>query len=353
MVHRLIVALAAALLLTSVTEASVSVSGALTAKEACPAYVSIQKQTNPGHVTLEKGNSYAIFELNKPGQADWAHVRIPGDVNPAERWVRLRCGDVTLTSGGGPQEGGGGPGSGTPTAGRTCKVTQCNQADQEDSMVLALSWQPAFCESSAGRKKNECKQENPHAYAATHFTLHGLWPNKNSCGTNYGYCGTVCSPPKNDGPQWMCHYPEAPWNGPVPEDVLDVMPSIQAGSCLDRHEWYKHGACAAPWTTPEYFSFAATLVKEFNDAGMAQIMVDNLGRDVKEQKFRDAIDRAFGPGASQRLSLECSNQMLTGVSIPLPGNLQRTETLKEMLQQGQRRGHSNCAGHFRVDRAGH
>ena len=220
-------------------------------------------------------------------------------------------------------------------------------------MVLSLSWQPAFCESSAGRKKNECKQEDPRAYAATHFTLHGLWPNKSACGTTYGYCGTVCRTPSNNGPQWMCQYPPVPWNDPVPQDVLDVMPSIAAGSCLDRHEWYKHGTCAAPWTPQEYFVFAAALVKEFNEAGLAKIMADNLGKSVTERVFLAAIDRAFGQGAAQRVSLTCSNKLLTGLSISLPGNLDRTKTLQDIIREGKKHSGSNCNGRFQVDRAGH
>jgi ribonuclease T2 len=131
------------------------------------------------------------------------------------------------------------------------------------------------------------------------------------------------------------------------------MPSIDAGSCLDRHEWYKHGTCAVPWTAQEYFHLAAALVKEFNDAGMAQIMADNLGRSVKERTFRKAIDRAFGEGAAQRVKLECSNKMLVGVAISLPQDLDRTATLKDVILEGQKRSGSNCNGRFQIDRAGH
>jgi ribonuclease T2 len=40
--------------------------------------------------------------------------------------------------------------------------------------VLSVSWQPAFCETK--RNKPECATESPDRFDATHFTLHGLWP---------------------------------------------------------------------------------------------------------------------------------------------------------------------------------
>ncbi len=68
--------------------------------------------------------------------------------------------------------------------------SQCNDPNSADSYVLALSSQAGFCETygfEAGRP--ECLHLTKDSYAATHLTLHGLWPNKDLCGTYYGYCG--------------------------------------------------------------------------------------------------------------------------------------------------------------------
>src|SRR5437762_1491413 len=40
--------------------------------------------------------------------------------------------------------------------------------------VLALTWSPSFC--CAHQNKEECA-DLAHKFAATHLTLHGLWPN--------------------------------------------------------------------------------------------------------------------------------------------------------------------------------
>ena len=42
--------------------------------------------------------------------------------------------------------------------------------------VLAASWQPAFCATSAGQGKAECVSQTADRFDATHFSIHGLWP---------------------------------------------------------------------------------------------------------------------------------------------------------------------------------
>ncbi|MBF0179970.1 MAG: hypothetical protein HQM03_08100 [Magnetococcales bacterium] len=329
-------------------EAGTKSLGFIKATQPCPAFLSMRKETNPGKITLKVGESYAVIDLKSPRDANAVRIRMDGTDFP-ERWVERNCGILTIT---GNQD----KDKKDPDKEKgVCPIGRCNQPDQEDSFVLSLSWQPAFCESKAGKPKPECLHEDPKGYAATHFTLHGLWPNKNACGTRYGYCGkTVCNDPSHgNDPKWMCQYPEVPWNGTIPKDVTDVMPSIQAGSCLDRHEWYKHGTCAAPWTPQEYFSFAAQLVKEFNNAGMAKIMADHLGKEVNVTTFMDAIDDAFGEGASNRVGLQCAGDLLTGISIQLPANMDRSESLQELLQEAKASANSSCRGNFRVDPAGH
>jgi len=51
-----------------------------------------------------------------------------------------------------------------------------------DSYVLALSWQPAFCERKPNRP--ECRSQHERRYDANNFSLHGLWPQPR----DYVYC---------------------------------------------------------------------------------------------------------------------------------------------------------------------
>ena len=60
------------------------------------------------------------------------------------------------------------PGSGVPT-----------------HYVLSLSWEPGFCAGHGD--KPECAAETATGFDASHFTLHGLWPDPNE------YCGVAAS----------------------------------------------------------------------------------------------------------------------------------------------------------------
>ena len=56
--------------------------------------------------------------------------------------------------------------------------------------VLAISWEPAFCEDHEG--KSECQRETEQTFDATHFSLHGLWPQPKG---NF-YCHGATAPAK-------------------------------------------------------------------------------------------------------------------------------------------------------------
>ncbi|WP_231138773.1 ribonuclease T2 family protein [Francisella orientalis] len=106
-----------------------------------------------------------------------------------------------------------------------------------DSYVLALSWQSAFCETygfSAG--KQECKNLPVDSAAAKSFSLHGFWPNQDTCGTNYGFCGAQ----KQSN---FCNYAPLNLDDKTVELLRRVMPGYNDSSCLQHHAWYKHGTC--------------------------------------------------------------------------------------------------------------
>ena len=101
--------------------------------------------------------------------------------------------------------------------------------------VLALSWEPAFCE--AMRDKAECKAEMPTSFEASHFTLHGLWPQPR----RNQFCGVD---PKlsalDDQHQWE-KLPEPELTAETKAALDKAMPGTQ--SVVERHEWIKHGTC--------------------------------------------------------------------------------------------------------------
>ena len=51
---------------------------------------------------------------------------------------------------------------------------QAPAGKQPTQNVLAVSWQPAFCETKPD--KIECRTQTADRFDASNFTLHGLWP---------------------------------------------------------------------------------------------------------------------------------------------------------------------------------
>jgi ribonuclease T2 len=317
-------------------QASVPLSGTLQADKDCEAFVSKKKKSNPDNAKLEPGDSYVIFEANRINEPDWYRVRV-ADATPPERWVEADCGRLTSSSTPAvPDEGGGRP---LEPDDRSL----CSTAGLQDSFVLALSWQPAFCESHRG--KTECSASFPATFqAAGNFTLHGLWPNREACGINYGNCEHVRTQRE------FCAYPAVELDPEVAKQLGQVMPGT--ASCLERHEWFKHGTCQVEWTASQYYEVAMDLLRQFNDSGMRQYMAQNMGRRVSTADFLAKVDSALGEGASQRLQLGCSGGMLTDVFIALPAELEPGANLAELIQLTPPDFRNKCQSGFTIDAVG-
>ena len=223
----------------------------------------------------------------------------------------------------------------------------CQLPNKEDSFKLAVSWQPAFCESH--RRKPECKITDSTVYQASHFTLHGLWPNKRDCGTNYGMCGQYKQQAKS-----FCDYAPVPLKPETVKNLSEIMPSVAGGSCLDRHEWYKHGTCQTEWNADQYFDTAVRLVKEFNDKGVAEFMTKNTGKTVETAEFLQVVDKSFGKDASHRLSLGCDRKgNLVDVFINLPQQIPADKPLTDLIQQAPESFNNRCGDRFSIDAIGY
>jgi len=298
-----------------------------TASESCEAYVSTKHLTNPDAAKLETGKSYPVLKSNRPTNPEWYLLHLDS-ANPPDRWVKTECGKMVVQTGR------------NKPAGEACGVPA-----QADGYVFAVSWQPAFCESKPD--KPECKIDDPKVYQATHFTLHGLWPNKTRCGTNYGYCGPVKQKPAD-----FCDYPQVSLSAEVRDKLAVVMPSVGSGSCLERHEWYKHGTCQNG-TADEYYAQATALVHEFNDSGIAKFMSERLGKPVSLEAFRAALDASLGAGTSKHAKIGCKDGLLVDIYLNLPAELKPGASLKELIAQGTDAPADNsCKNGFRVDPIG-
>jgi ribonuclease T2 len=318
--------------------ASVPVSGTLHAEKDCEAFVSKKKKSNPDKAHLEPGDAYVILEVNRPQQPDWFRVRVE-DANPPERWVEASCGRQTLSE---PPPGD----DGQTEPERPIQPDDpslCSTAGLQDSFKLALSWQPAFCESHRGKK--ECAVNFPATFQSEgNFTLHGLWPNREACGISYGNCE------HRRQQREFCDYPALELNPEVIKQLSQVMPGT--ASCLERHEWYKHGTCQVEWDTSQYYEVAIDLVRQFNGAGLSKYMAENMGKQVSMEDFLKQVDTALGPEARERLQVSCAGGRLTDVFISLPAHFEPGSSLSELVRTAPRDFRSKCPSRFTIDAVG-
>ncbi|WP_255556325.1 ribonuclease T [Methylococcus sp. Mc7] len=291
-----------------------------TADRDCPAYVSKNKQTNPDGVRVAAGKAYPVIETNKPDGAGWYRLRLPA-ANPPERWVSRDCGRLE------------------PDTTAEPAMERCDLAGQADAYVLALSWQPAFCELKPD--KPECRVADPAAYPARNFSLHGLWPNKSGCGTGYGFCGEVKQSRRD-----FCDYPPVALEPAGKAALAEVMPG--SASCLERHEWHKHGTCQTAMSSDAYFALAADLTRQFNGSGIAEFATVRIGRTVRTEDFLARLDASLGTGARNRIWLNCERGMLIEVRVNLPPELKPGARLGSLLPLAGKSGGSNCGSSFRL-----
>ncbi|CEG58908.1 ribonuclease T2 family protein [Legionella fallonii] len=284
--------------------ASHVVSGTFEATQSCPAYISKNKKTNPEHLMVRPTYHYPLKEINK-SPPDWVRIELPESHNTL-RWVNANCG-----------------------------ITEYNQRDtnrcsadagRADSYVLALSSQPGFCQTygyEAG--KPECSKLSPNSYQATHLTLHGLWPNQDACGQRYGFCGV--NPRANH-----CDYSPLNLSPAVAEQLKQLMPSYHYGSCLERHEWNKHGSCQI-LMPDDYFTLAMRLTTEADQSVFGQYLTHHKGEVVKLATLRELIATSFGKNNEDKLYLGCKNGVLVDIFIQLPPLIPFNESLNVLINK--------------------
>ncbi|KTD76353.1 ribonuclease T2 family protein [Legionella waltersii] len=284
--------------------ASTSVSGSLLATKSCPAYLSKNQKTNPGDLKTEPGQQYPLKEINKT-PPDWLRIQYSEDPKSL-RWVKIDCGTVEYTEHGKSH----------------CELSP----GMADAHVLALSSQPGFCETYGVEVgKPECLKLSKKSYQVNHLSLHGLWPNQDACGHNYGYCGVM---PKSS----HCDYSPVDLSTAVSNDLKKTMPSYNYGSCLERHEWNKHGTCQS-YTSDEYFSLAIRLTKEMNETIFGKYLTDHSGEIVKLSDLREAIKQSFGKDNSDKITLSCKNGILVDIYIQLPAVISYQASIQSLVDK--------------------
>ena len=184
--------------------------------------------------------------------------------------------------------------------------------------VLAISWQPAFCETRS--RVPECRSQRRGRVDTRQFSLHGLWPQPR----RQTYCGvdrTVRSAARGG---WR-NLPGLGLSRDLQRRLADAMPGVR--SYLHRHEWVKHGTCYrpsdGPRTAANYYEDSLALLDEVNASAVANLFRSNIGRSLSSTRIREAFDEAFGPGAGRRVRIECrrdgDRQIIVELQIALQG----------------------------------
>ncbi len=216
-----------------------------------------------------------------------------------------------------------------------------------DSYVFSVEWTKAFCEGKAGLP--ECSALHPGDFAASNLALHGLWPDQNADTSHtYGYCGVDAATRALDkGPTW-CRMPDPGASSAVMSRLTPAMPGV--ASCLQNHEWYKHGSCSG-YTPDEYFTRATDLVLAVSKTAFGRFLAARVGQTVNAEEVLAAFESEFGAGSRNLVSLSCTKSggadMLLDVRFHLTQPLRpASEFGKMLLPVG---GKGNCPASFKLD----
>ncbi|MDP4077674.1 ribonuclease I [Acidovorax sp. A1169] len=283
--------------------ASEHVQGAFVASRDCDAYLSFRRGTNPGAIKVSPGKKYEIREVNDKDRT-WLRIEVPGVSDPL-RWVASECGiarDVI------PMGDNSAAGADLPQ--------ECSIAGKHDSYVLAVTWQPGFCEHvKYDGTKPECENMASGRLVVSNLTLHGLWPNRQQCGTRYGACGNSTPDLSEETVSYI-----SPW-----------MPNFFYERVFGTYEWKKHGTCSG-MTSDTYFRRAVDSVKVVNESAAGRYITSNVGGKISKQEFearlRSETGRALAPNA---FTLRCTNKQLFEIHVRLPLEFKEGASLNDLL----------------------
>ncbi|WP_417914261.1 ribonuclease T2 family protein [Candidatus Electronema sp. JM] len=271
-------------------------TGTFKVEKDCDAYLSFKKKTQP--IKVHQGESYDVTEVNKPGDWDWVHISIKNDL----RWISKQCGTADVKVASSPE--------------KEHQKTSCSTANEFDSYVLATTWQPGFCEhDDYNGVKPECDAMMKDKIDVSHLTLHGLWPNKKSCGTKYGDCASTPLVLKDETKKEM-----APW-----------MPNFYYEQRFAEHEWSKHGTCQEK-SADAYFLFAKDILQRMDSSVIGGYLKEHIGQKISTAAYQKAIEEKLGKDVADRMQIHCAKrQYLDEIRINLPKDVVADDNIGKMV----------------------
>jgi len=286
------------LVLPIVSHASIKIDGYFIADKSCEAVHSIKQGTHP--FTLTKGMAYKVKAKNKPEASHYLITIESLEENP-NKWVPVDCG-VLLTD---------------------FKTRQIEKPEKEKDYLLAISWQPAFCQSH--QSKLECETQTDDRYDATHLSLHGLWPQPR----NNAYCN-VSDKDKSIDRRNAWHLLDP--LGLAEETFVELFISMPGvASHLQRHEWIKHGTCYSD-SAETYYKDSLNLINKINDTNISTLFANNIEKTITAEQIRNAFDEAFGKGSGEKVNVKCRKGLIVELWVNLKGDINNDDNLSRLLQ---------------------
>ena len=271
--------------------AATALDGYFIALESCEAFHSKNKRTNPGEIKTAVMMAYVVKGINKPS-GDYLQIVVPDAPVTEERWVLASCGAHVVEAK-----------KAAINKERFDTVEAKPSTSRESTQnVLALSWQPAFCESKPN--KAECQKLNKGRLPITEqqLSIHGLWAQPR----NNVYCGVPKSIRALDKERRWNQLPEPVLSADTRKRLAVAMPGT--ASLLERHEWIKHGTChRGDGGAEEYYADTLIVSKLINESVVADFLASKVGKKVSTQAIRDKFDEAFGANVGERVQFDCGN----------------------------------------------
>ncbi len=171
-------------------------------------------------------------------------------------------------------------------------------------------------------------RRHPDRFDASHFSLHGLWPEPQG----NVYCNVTTAVRRADERGDWYAVAGLQLSAETALELRKVMPGTQSG--LERHEWIKHGTCSGG--APEkYYAATLALVKAVNASSLRALFADNVGNALTADTIRASFDEAFGQGAGSRVLVDCSRDgprtLIGEIRIALSGDISETPDLSALL----------------------
>ncbi len=302
------------------------------ATKECPAFNNMKHSSNSNNIKLKVGKKYRILQKNK-GQI----LTLIDGQRVAQRWVDESCFNDSSRALKEPKKV---ATQTTASLSETVKNSSIGKKKTESlskstskQNLLALSWQNAFCQTH--QYKKECKSMSIKDFGATHFVLHGLWPqprNNQYCNVSKREIG------KDKNKQWN-KLNKLDLNETVRSKLSKFMPGYSSN--LHKHEWVKHGTCYGT-TANEYYNDAMILLTQVNASALQKYFKLNIGKTIRLKEVRQVVDKAFGKGAGEHVTMNCNRGLITELwfhigngADDLAGLLKKGETPKSRCHKGR------------------